>query len=451
MASKVVQLKRYAASQDFFTYCQLMAPDFYKNDRQFLIELCETLEDFMDSDENMLVVNMPPRHGKSRTLSLFCQWLLGRDHSMKIMTGSYNETLATQFAKNVRNAIAVEKADDDVTVYSDVFKNTRIAYGEATMKLWSLEGAHQNYLATSPTGTATGFGARLIIVDDLIKNAMEANNEMVLDNHYEWFTNTMLSRLEDGGKVIVVMTRWSSKDLAGRVLDQMPKDGFKVKHINMKAYDGHNMLCDEILSYDAFKRLDKALSPEIASANYQQKPIDLEGGLYKQFKTYVEAPPFIKVWNYTDTADTGSDYLTSIVFGETHDHQAYIIDVIHTQDGMEITEKQEAKQLDKFNVNVARIESNNGGEGFMRRVKELVNGQTILKSFHQSKNKEARIYSNSAWVQENVFYPVDWANRWPSYFEAMKTYQANGKNKHDDAPDATTGIAETMDRKRARF
>ena len=75
MASKVVQLKRYAASQDFFTYCQLMAPNFYKNDRKFLIELCETLEDFMDSDENMLVVNMPPRHGKSRTLSLFCQWL----------------------------------------------------------------------------------------------------------------------------------------------------------------------------------------------------------------------------------------------------------------------------------------------------------------------------------------------------------------------------------------
>lgn len=405
----------------------------------------------MDSDDNMLVVNMPPRHGKSRTMSLFSAWLFGRDPSMKIMTGSYNERLAVQFAKAVRNTIATQKADKDVTVFSDVFPDTKIAYGEASMNQWALEGSFQNYLATSPTGTATGFGAKLIIIDDLIKNSYEAMNDNALESHYDWFTNTMLSRLEKGGKVIVVMTRWSSKDLAGRILEQMPKDGYKLRHINMKAYNDGHMLCDEILDVDAYERLKKTLRPEIASANYQQKPIDLEGGLYSKFNTYTELPPFIKVWNYTDTADTGNDYHTSIVFGETHNHQAYILDVIHTQDGMEITEKLEAQQLDNYNVNVARIESNNGGEGFMRQVKRLVTGQTVFKSFHQSKNKEARIYSNSAWVQENVFYPVDWANRWPSYFEAMKTYQAKGKNKHDDAPDATTGIAETLNKPRARF
>lgn len=449
--NKPLELKRLVASQDFFTFAQLMAPDFYRSNRQFLIEMSETLEDFMDSDDNMLVVNMPPRHGKSRTMSLFSAWLFGRDPSMKIMTGSYNERLAVQFAKAVRNTIATQKADENITVFSDVFPDTKIAYGEASMNQWALEGSFQNYLATSPTGTATGFGAKLIIIDDLIKNSYEAMNDNALESHYDWFTNTMLSRLEKGGKVIVVMTRWSSKDLAGRILEQMPKDGYKLRHINMKAYNDGHMLCDEILDVDAYERLKKTLRPEIASANYQQKPIDLEGGLYSKFNTYTELPPFIKVWNYTDTADTGNDYHTSIVFGETHNHQAYILDVIHTQDGMEITEKLEAQQLDNYNVNVARIESNNGGEGFMRQVKRLVTGQTVFKSFHQSKNKEARIYSNSAWVQENVFYPVDWANRWPSYFEAMKTYQAKGKNKHDDAPDATTGIAETLNKPRARF
>lgn len=449
--NKQLELKRLVASQDFFTFAQLMAPDFYRSNRQFLIEMSETLEDFIDSDDNMLVVNMPPRHGKSRTMSLFSAWLFGRDPSMKIMTGSYNERLAVQFAKAVRNTIATQKADEDITVFSDVFPDTKIAYGEASMNQWALEGSFQNYLATSPTGTATGFGAKLIIIDDLIKNSYEAMNDNALESHYDWFTNTMLSRLEKGGKVIVVMTRWSSKDLAGRILEQMPKDGYNLRHINMKAYNDGHMLCDEILDVDAYERLKKTLRPEIASANYQQKPIDLEGGLYSKFNTYTELPPFIKVWNYTDTADTGNDYHTSIVFGETHNHQAYILDVIHTQDGMEITEKLEAQQLDNYNVNVARIESNNGGEGFMRQVKRLVTGQIVFKSFHQSKNKEARIYSNSAWVQENVFYPVDWANRWPSYFEAMKTYQAKGKNKHDDAPDATTGIAETLNKPRARF
>ncbi len=131
---------------------------------------------------------------------MFVQWLLGNDNDKKIMTGSYNETLSTVFSKNVRNAIQETKADEDVVVFNDIFPDTHIKYGDAAMNLWSLEGGYNNYLATSPTGTATGFGADIIIVDDLIKNAEEANNATVLEKHWEWFTNTMLSRLEEGGK-----------------------------------------------------------------------------------------------------------------------------------------------------------------------------------------------------------------------------------------------------------
>lgn len=448
MVSKRDELLRLGARYDFFTFARLMAPDFYKPERQYLIKMAEELEDFMAADdEQVLVMNVPPRHGKSRTLSLFSDWLFGRDPTLKIMTGSYNEKLATQFSKSVRNTIATAKADEDITVYSDIFPDVRIAYGEAQQNLWALEGGYSNYLATSPTGTATGFGAKLIIIDDLIKNSEEALNDRALDDQWSWFVNTMLSRLEDGGKVIIVMTRWSSKDLAGRALSLLPEYGYSLRHINMKAkQDDGTMLCDEVLSLEQYERLHKTMAPEIASANYQQEPIDLKGGLYKEFKTYEEAPTFIKTWNYTDTADTGSDYHTSIVFGETRDGQAYVLDVIHTQEDMSVTGTLEAKQLDKYHVNVARIERNNGGAGFERDVKRLVKGQTVFDGFHQSANKEARIYSNAAWVQENVYYPSDWHNRWPSYFEAMKTYQANGKNKHDDAPDATTGIAETLNR-----
>jgi len=447
--SEHVQGMRYSARLDFFTYATLLAPDFYKEDRKYLVEISNTLEDFMDSSDNILVLNVPPRHGKSRTLSLFSSWLFGRDKSMKIMTGSYNERLATQFSKGVRNAIMTTKADEDITVFNDIFPNVHVAYGEATQNLWALDGGYSNYLATSPTGTATGFGARLIIIDDLIKNSMEAMNERVLDEQWSWFTDTMLSRLENGGKVIIVMTRWSSKDLAGRALSLLPEHGYKVKHINMKALqDDGSMLCDEVLSFEQYERLRQTLSPEIASANYQQEPIDLKGGLYKNFKTYEEHPEFIKVWNYTDSADTGTDFHTSIVFGETHDHEAYILDVIHTQDDMSITEREEAKQLDQFGVNVARIERNNGGTGFERSVKRLVKGQVVFEGFYQSKNKEARIYSNASWIEEHVYFPADWFNRWQSYYQAMKTYQANGKNKHDDAPDATTGIAETLNKSR---
>ena len=87
------------------------------------------------------------------------------------MTGSYNETLSTMFSKNVRNDIQEEKADIYKPVYSDVFPDVRIKKGDGAVNLWSLEGGYNNYLATSPTGTATGFGCDLLIVDDLIKNA----------------------------------------------------------------------------------------------------------------------------------------------------------------------------------------------------------------------------------------------------------------------------------------
>ena len=95
------------------------------------------------------------------------------------------------------------------------------------MNLWSLEGGYNNYLATSATGTATGtatgFGCSLMIIDDLIKNAEESYNENILEKHWDWFTNTMLSRLEEGGKIIIIMTRWATGDLAGRALEHLKK------------------------------------------------------------------------------------------------------------------------------------------------------------------------------------------------------------------------------------
>ena len=134
------------------------------------------------------------------------------------MTGSYNEDLSSSFAKSVRDTIASEKTEG-VIVYNDIFPNTKIKDGEATQKKWALAGSKvSNYLATSPTGTATGFGCT-IMIDDLIKNAKEAYNENTLKNHIDWFNNTMLSRTENGFKLIIIMTRWSSNDLAGYILE----------------------------------------------------------------------------------------------------------------------------------------------------------------------------------------------------------------------------------------
>lgn len=372
------------------------------------------------------------------------------------MTGSYNETLSTMFSKSVRNNIQESKVDEMKPVYTDVFPDAKIKKGDGAMNLWSLEGGYNNYLATSPTGTATGFGASLLIIDDLIKNAMEAMNEEVLQKHWDWFTNTMLSRLEEGGKIIIIMTRWASNDLAGRALKHYKEQGANIKHISMKALqDDGSMLCDEILSRKSYDAKVKAMGIEIASANYQQEPIDVKGKLYTSFKTYEKLPMdeegnllFTEIKNYTDTADTGKDYLCSINYG-VYQSEAYILNILYTKDGMEITEPATAKMLHEDKVNNADIESNNGGRGFARQVERHLkethkSNKTQINAFHQSKNKQARILSNATWVMNHIYYPVNWKDKWPEYYSAMTKYQKEGKNLHDDAPDATTGIAEKI-------
>ena len=443
IGAKIELSKRF-----FFDYCNLIMPKFYKRDRKYLLEVCNEFQSFLNDDEHdVLVLNMPPRHGKSLTLGKFVEWVLGNDHTKKIMTGSYNETLSTVFAKNVRDTIQENKADITRVVYSDVF-DAKIKYGDAKMNLWSLEDGYNNYLATSPTGTATGFGADIIIIDDVIKNAEEANNAMVLDKHWDWFVNTMLSRLESGGKIIINMTRWHSEDLAGRALRELPKTGYRVKHINFRAHDEKTdtLLCEEVLSLMDYKRKVLTMGSDIASANYQQKPIDIKGRLYGEFKTYNTRSEYRKIWHYCDTADTGKDYLCSIVWGETSEGFMDVLDVIYTQKPMEYTETAVADQLVNNKVNSSRIERNNGGRSFARSVRDKIQGKVScsIDDFYQSTNKESRIYSNSHWIEQYVRFPHDWRTRFPEYYQAMTTYQKAGKNKHDDAPDATTGIAETM-------
>ena len=439
------------ARREFWEYCKLTSPDFYSNDRRFLRDLAEKLQWFIEeAPEQFMVVNMPPRHGKSRTATKLVQWLLGKyGISKKVMTGSYNETLSTTFAKAVRDVIA-ERPTEGVLVYTDIFPKTRIKYGEASAQKWSLEGSSQaNYLATSPTGTATGFGCNIMVIDDLIKNAEEAYNENTLQKQIDWFNNTMMSRTETGFKVIIIMTRWATNDLAGFVLENFEN----VVHVNYKAVqDDGSMLCPEVLSKADYDLKTKNMNKDIILANYQQEPVDIKGRLYTNLKTYSEVPadatgkPLFKyLLNYTDTADEGNDFLCSICYG-MYENFYYILDVLYTKEAMEVTEPATAEMLTRNNIGCALIESNNGGRGFARNVqrecKKRGNNHTNIKWFHQGENKVARILSNSTGVMNNVLFPVGWQDRWPDFAKALQTYQREGKNAHDDAPDCVTGVYE---------
>ena len=283
------------------------------------------------------------------------------------------------------------------------------------------------------------------------------NHNFFVDSILVHNCNTMLSRREGKKKVIVIMTRWSSKDLAGRLIEFLEDNKISYSHINYKAeQEGNKMLCDEIFNKATADRTRLLMGEDIYQANYNQEPIDSKGCLYSNLMEYAELPEVItSIENYTDTADRGKDFLCSINYAISKDGYAYILDVLYTQESMETTEIKVAEMFTRDNVNYAHIESNNGGRGFARNVdrliKEMGNRHTKIKPFHQSKNKESRILTGSTGVMQNIYFPKDWKFKYPMFYKHVTGFQRAGVNEFDDSVDTLTGIYEKINRNKSRM
>lgn len=453
------------ASLSLFDYCKIRdSATFYdEEEAPYLKEICDAIQEFENDDNELLIINMPPRHGKSRTATNAASWLLGRNPKYKIMTGTYNTILSTKFSKQVRNIINACK-DKKRVVFSDIFTDVRMKYGSSSAGMWGLEGNEEdNYLATSPNGSSTGIGCDFLIIDDLIKKKYEAYHAEYLRQLFEdWITDTLYSRLEGKRKILVFMTRWSTKDPCGRLIQMFTEQKRKFRIISKKAYDlkTDKMLNPKILNKEQYDLLIQTIGEDIVRANYDQEPIDKKGKLYSRFLTYnpadirtIDNPNgriiFKEVRARADTADKGEDYLAMTIYGVTVDKKAYILDIYYTQDDMETTEMEAAKRLIKYNPYIFRAESNNGGRGWSRAVernyKDMGGTRTIFKPYTQTLNKEARILSESSFVQDNIYFPMDWNVRFREAYNSMNEYQRQGKNDHDDIQDNITSIAEELD------
>ncbi len=441
------KLKCALARKSFYEYCCIKVPKMYTG-IEYLKELCDSMQEFLYDDNELLIINIPPRHAKSLTATMFVEWVFGNDRTLKFIAASYNEKLSRTFSKAARNNIMEVKANRDRIVYSDIFPNTKIERGSASVDLWKLEGSpYNNYLATSPTSTTTGMGADIILIDDIVKNAYEANHAGILEQHFEWFTDTMYSRLEGKAKVILIMTRWATKDLAGRLIELYSEQERKFKVISKKAYNGVEMLNDAILDKLRYNNLLNTIGEEIVQANYNQHPIDLKGALYGEFQTYKELPDTNTIHAMCDPADTGDDYLCNIIYA-LYGSLAYVIDVYYTKDGIDITEQEISKRLTQHNVEWWRYENNFGGKAFEKNIRrsceDMGNYYTRFRGYKQHLNKDARIYSNSTNVTRKIIMPDNWNKLFPKFYKDVTEYQRQGKNEHDDAPDTLTAIVERM-------
>lgn len=439
------QAKIELARRHFWDFEKALYPELFYDDRKLLKEMADTIQSFIeDSDKHYLVLSVPPRHYKSFTAKNLSLWLMGKNPRNRIIGVANSGELSSTFSTQIRDTILGINIGKGGIPYPDIFPDTKIKQGFATKSKWELEGSSEpSYRATSPASAITGAAADYVIIDDIIKNHIEALNALTLKQHFEFYKNTLFTRTDgEDYKFIFVMQRWATNDLSGEII-KLYGDDVTVVSYEIEDKDG-NMLEPTIMSRTKFEETKKTLDPNILKANYYQQPVDIEGRLYNGFDEWTTLPETLTK-SFTDVADQGKDYLCTINY-RLHDNKVYITDIYYSQAKAEVTEPAVAKMLTADNVTVAEFESNNGGKSYARNVerelKALGNIKTVVSWTPQTANKEARILASSAWVAKNVFMPPNWTSKYPEFAAEVLSYVAGGKNTHDDGVDSLASLYE---------
>jgi predicted phage terminase large subunit-like protein len=261
-----------------------------------LVALNTELMRLMDGEIDRLMITMPPRHGKSLLCSLHLPaWFLNKYPDKRIILCSYGDDYASEWGRKVRDLI--RDHNDKFTI--------RVNEASKAADRWDVAGHRGGMKTAGVGGPITGRGAHLLIIDDPVKNNEEANSAVDRDKKWDWWRTTAQSRLEPGGVVIVIQTRWHEDDLAGRLLREegVAADGGRWTLLNLPAIAEDNdqigrvpgeALCPERYdeAYFALLTGPSGIGNQAFSALYQQRPQPEGGGAFKrQDFRYYTAPP----------------------------------------------------------------------------------------------------------------------------------------------------------------
>lgn len=465
--------KVFKARKNLLDFTKRMMPLF--NAADFHKVYYEILDMFAKAEILNLIITIPPQHGKSTGSTMYLiAFLFGLFPDLRIAISSYSTPITQRFNRSIQRIM-------DTPEYREIFPNVHLGDSNVvTVTNNALRNASEfeimdsdgkikgKLMSVGRGGALTSQTVDIWIGDDLYKDYAEGNSPVMRDSVWEWYVSVPLSRQPK--QKLKVFTRWHEDDSIGRIES-------KEKVITVNSMDDIHNALEEFgedvwikINFEAIKASEKtefdqrekgealweamrplrklekirALNPEQFNCLYQGDPISQEGRLYKPFKTYSELPTGIKK-NKTDTADKGDDYLNSICYNEDWQGYCYVTDVLYTQEPMEITEPATAQLLIDNDTSVADVESNNGGRGFARKIDELTPPKITVTWYHQSDNKESRIFSNSATVNKMIIFPENWHVKWPTFYDHVTKYKKIFKaNKYDDAADVLTSMVEKM-------
>ena len=312
-----------------------------------------------------LMLLMPPRHGKSELASrMFPAWHLGRHPDHEIIACSYNVSLAMAFSRKVKETIGDP-------AYETVFQ-TRLNPNHQSSEEWGVDKNIGGYVAAGVGGGITGKGCHVLLIDDPIKNAEEADSPDVREKLWDWYGSTAYTRLAPGGGVLVIQTWWHDDDLAGRLQLAMTKDEESdqfevVKYPAIAEFDEWNdPVTDEIVRtgpedevppgvtplrrkgealhperYDAIKlqRIKKTIPNRFWSALYQQNPVPDDGAYF--LKEHFRRGPIPKLeranvyiaWDFAISEKKQNDYTVGTVGLQDDDDVLHVAEVVRFKSG----------------------------------------------------------------------------------------------------------------------
>jgi predicted phage terminase large subunit-like protein len=422
------------------------------------------LLDIVAGRNNRLIVQMPPRHSKSETISkYFPPWYIGNFPDRRIILLSYEAEFAASWGR---------KARDVMSEWGESVFGVRVRQDVSAVDNWTVEKRSGNLwmpcdggmMTSGMGGAVTGKGANVMIIDDPVKNDKEARSQTSRDNQWSWFQSTANTRIEPAGAIILMLTRWHEDDLAGRLIADMESGGQKWRILSLPA------ICDS--NEDPLGReIGEALWPERFDeealawkkrssgvwwwALFQQKPQSDEGGAFKiKWWEVWRNPPenLTKVELYVDSSfKTGvaSDYSVIATWGTDGKGRYYLLDL--WRDKVEFPElvtaihAQRRKQIEQWGKNVrVVIEDRASGQSAiqtLRRPLHLPDGKVlpaipvIAQKIEGNLSKESRADQAAIFVSAGqVFIPENAS--WRQAF--LDEHAVFPSGLHDDMVDTTT-------------
>jgi predicted phage terminase large subunit-like protein len=309
---------RENGQKSFLSFVKAMWPGFIHGRHHAV--MANKFEEIAAGKLKRLIINMPPRHTKSEFASyLLPAWFLGRFPGKKIIQSSNTAELAVGFGRKVRNLV-------DSDVYTKVFPNVALRHDSKAAGRWSTNEDGE-YFAIGVGGTVTGKGADLLIIDDPHSEqeaALAANDPSIYDKVYEWFTSGPRQRLQPGGSIVVVMTRWGKRDLTGQVLKAAAqRDGDDWEVVEFPAIlPSDKPLWPEFWSYEELSALRNELPNSKWQAQYQQNPTSESAAIVKRewWKIWEEEDPpscnyTLMAWDTAFEKSSRADYSAMTLWG----------------------------------------------------------------------------------------------------------------------------------------